>query len=129
MNECVSKHELLRTVQQKMCSSLEEALTFATELGVSKQVERFNNEDKSAAFISSINKSSGYLGRSSNIPPHMSAAGRYCIVKPPRGVASDDVFFCTTLQEVERSFNKIQGSTIFGSPSGEKHNSVVSILF
>ena len=128
MNECISKQDL-RTVKQKMCSSLEEALAFATELGVSSQLKPFQIEDKSSAFLSSITKSAGSLGRSSNLPPGMAAGGKYCVVKPPRGVASDDVFFCSTLREVEASFNTIHGSTIFGSPSGEKHKSVVSIFF
>ena len=38
------------------------------------------------------------------------------VVKPVRGVASDDVFLCTNLRSVESAFRKIHGSTIFGSP-------------
>ena len=39
------------------------------------------------------------------------------VVKPIRGVASDDVHLCPTLDSVREAFSKIQGSTVFGSPN------------
>ncbi|GMH71354.1 hypothetical protein TrRE_jg3914, partial [Triparma retinervis] len=38
-----------------------------------------------------------------------------CVVKPRRGVASDRVFKCTTLQEVAEATGEIIGSTSFGN--------------
>ena len=131
MNKCVSEHDL-RTVQQKLCSSMEEALAFATELGLSNQREPYNvkAQDKGVESLKNNPRGSpGSLGRGSNIPPQMSAQGKYCVVKPTRGVASDSVSLCSTLEEVKSAFNQIHGSTIFGSPSGEKHESVVSMYF
>ena len=130
MNKCVSEHDL-RTVQQKLCTSLEESLAFATELGLTNEREPYNINAQNQGvdtFKQSIRASIGSLGRASNIPPQMSSQGKYCVVKPARGVASDSVSLCSTLEEVKSAFNQIQGSAIFGSPGGEKHKSVVSIF-
>ena len=46
------------------------------------------------------------------------------IVKPIRGVASEDVYLCRNIAAVELAFSNIKGSTVFGSPK-EKHNAVL----
>lgn len=76
-----------------------------------------------------IPSNTGVLGLATNghtsgrVP---SASGcRYCVVKPSRGVASDDVHLCPDLDSVQDSYNKIKGSTVFGSMHGEKHASVL----
>ena len=46
------------------------------------------------------------------------------VVKPVRGVASDDVHLCKDLSSVKEAFDKIHGSSVFGSPS-EKHDAVL----
>ncbi len=46
------------------------------------------------------------------------------VVKPVRGVASDDVYLCKDLLSVKEAFGKIQGSSVFGSP-WEKHDKVL----
>jgi hypothetical protein len=46
------------------------------------------------------------------------------VVKPIRGVASDDVFLCRDFASVHEAFSRIHGSTVFGSPS-EKHENVL----
>jgi hypothetical protein len=43
------------------------------------------------------------------------------VVKPVRGVGSDDVFLCDDIDSVEQAFVRIRGSTVFASPE-EKHN-------
>lgn len=48
-----------------------------------------------------------------------------CVVKPSRGVASDDVHLCSSLKSVALAFAKIHGSTMFGSTNGEKHEKVL----
>lgn len=49
---------------------------------------------------------------------------KWVVVKPIRGVASDDVYLCKNLASVQRAFEKIHGSPIFGSP-WEKHANVL----
>ena len=47
----------------------------------------------------------------------------YCVVKPGRGVASDDVYFC------KNAFEQIHQTPVFGCPLGSKHESVVRVSF
>mmetsp|Transcript_15509 Transcript_15509/g.33745 ORF Transcript_15509/g.33745 Transcript_15509/m.33745 type:complete len:840 (-) Transcript_15509:85-2604(-) len=76
-----------------------------------------------------IPSNTGVLGLATN--DHTSGRGpsafgcRYCVVKPSRGVASDDVHLCPDLASVRDSYTKIKGSTVFGSMHGEKHASVL----
>ncbi|KAG7347744.1 biotin carboxylase [Nitzschia inconspicua] len=46
------------------------------------------------------------------------------VVKPCRGCGSDDVFLCQDLLSVRQAFDRIHGSTVFGSPD-KKHESVL----
>ena len=80
--------------------------------------EQENKEDDEEGYIPSI---VGVLGLASNKP---SSTRSYCVVKPPRGVASDGVNLCSTLESVKYAFNSIQGTTMFGTMHG-KHQSVL----
>lgn len=130
MNQELNKHGM-RTVGQKMCSSLDDAISFARELGVVDQ-SKIEQDVNDVDGIMSGNKSSedsdvntGTLGSAYNAPLFLSRKGKYCVVKPKRGVGSDDVHFCSNLQQVERAFQKIKGTSVFGSTSGEKHDHVL----
>ncbi len=149
MNECASQNGL-RTVRQKMCSSLEEAIQFARDLGVAPASIAGDVEHKSSSVVSSSSSSSsfenqveipptenlntGRLGRASNLPHYDDHVGdenginskTFCVIKPTRGVASDDVQFCSNLDEVKTAFEKVHGTSVFGSITGERHDSVVS---
>lgn len=46
------------------------------------------------------------------------------VVKPVRGVGSEDVFLCEDMASVESAFERILGATVFGSPR-EKHEAVL----
>jgi len=47
------------------------------------------------------------------------------VVKPLRGVASDDVHLCRTLPSVRSAFGKIEGSQVFGSARSETYDRVL----
>jgi len=48
----------------------------------------------------------------------------WAVVKPVRGVASDDVHLCKSTSSIRKAFDKIHKSSIFGSP-WEKHETVL----
>ena len=50
--------------------------------------------------------------------------GRRVVVKPIRGVASDDVFLCSDMESVEKAFYHIHGTPIFSEP-WDNHKSVL----
>ena len=131
----VAAEKGLRTVRQRMCASLEEAVDFATELGVSvgggddtneKTQVSTNSNAKDGSESNGSELNAGQLGRASNKPSHLSNNGKYCVIKPTRGVASDDVYFCSNLDAVKGAFERIHGTSVFGSITGERHESVVS---
>jgi gamma-glutamylcyclotransferase (GGCT)/AIG2-like uncharacterized protein YtfP len=94
---------------------------------------------------SNVDYNVGLLGKGTNLPSILSnddqdnnnqplsssstssspSSPTYCVVKPCRGVASDDVYFCKNLKDVEEAFLKIHHTPIFGDASGEKHESVL----
>ena len=120
MNQQISQVGL-SSVQQKMCYSLNEALDFAQHL--------FNNYDneniqkiKTQQLDVDDDTNLGILGTASNVGD---TKKKYCVVKPCRGVASDGVYLCNDLDSVKKAFEKIQGSSIFGSSLGEKHEGVL----
>ena len=138
----------LRVVRQKMCETLEEALEFASELGVRGEADCAGDKSENvgkrgAAEIISVVESSkaldgadcaeeqvpsnnGLLGMATNDHTEGTSLGRrYCVVKPSRGVASDDVHLCPDLESVQTAFTRIKGSTVFGSMHGEKHEKVL----
>ncbi len=136
MNDVLSRKGM-RVVKQKMCLSLEEALEFAKELGV-VSTGAGSNEDHDSGENSytthdrdtteleqdkELNR--GNLGRGSNSPGRPSNDGKFCVIKPKRGVASDDVQFCSNLDDVKIAFERIQGTAVFGSISGERNDAVV----
>ncbi len=47
--------------------------------------------------------------------------GCHVVVKPRRGVASDDVYLCSDLPALRKAFRKILSSPIFGSSKEAKH--------
>jgi hypothetical protein len=51
--------------------------------------------------------------------------GCLVVVKPLRGVASDDVHLCSNLPSLRKAFHKILNSPIFGSPKEAKHEQVL----
>ena len=156
MNQVVGDHGL-RVVRQKFCSTLDEALAFAhDDLNVPStdssattssipsspeiNIERNKRDDERL----DIDDNTGLLGKGTNIPTAIpsdanqeeqqqslsllsSSAAAYCVVKPCRGVASDDVYFCTNLQDVEEAFQKIHHTPVFGCAAGETHESVVCL--
>jgi len=133
MNKCVAEHGL-RVVRQKMCSTLTDAVNFATELGVcnlKSDDDKYESNKAGCSLENSDNDNmekinSGLLGRASNISHELSPIGKYCVIKPFRGVASDDVYFCPNIDAVEDAFEKVHGSVVFGSTTGgERHESVL----
>lgn len=55
---------------------------------------------------------------------HSDGGESMVVVKPVRGVASDDVHLCKDLLSVKQAFAKIHGSPVFGAP-WEKHTKVL----
>jgi len=98
MNKIVSSAGL-DVVKQKSCHTLEEAEEFAKELGL--------NDDASGAV----------KGNENNSP--------LVVVKPHRGVASDDVHLCSNMKSLREAFAKIHSSPVFGSSTAAKHQSVL----
>ena len=148
MNEACERAGL-RVVRQKMCQTLEEAVDFATELGVRGRAENDVDEisesaagsEEGAAGVGAsdmlngtdnrrdedhVPSNNGLLGMATNDHSDgTSLGGRYCVVKPSRGVASDDVHLCQDLESVQTAFTRIKDSTVFGSMHGERHDKVL----
>ena len=83
------------TVRQRSCGTEEEAAEFAGVLGLGETKE---GENGNAAMA---------------------------VVKPLRGVASDDVHLCRTIPSVRSAFSKIKGSQVFGSARSETYDRVL----
>ena len=131
----------LRVVRQKMCETLEEALDFASELGVRggeddddaeidepSQLpdENTKDEEREEDGLHDMSSNNGLLGMATNDHTDGSSLSkRYCVVKPSRGVASDDVHLCPDLDSVQAAFTRIKGSSVFGSMHGEKNDNVL----
>lgn len=94
----------LDVVRQKSCRSLAEAEAFARELGL--------GEDGAAA--------GGRADAAAGGAPPPSA-----VVKPRRGVASDDVHLCPDLPALRRAFAQVLGSPVFGAASAARHDAVL----
>lgn len=52
------------------------------------------------------------------------ASDKWVVVKPVRGVASDDVHLCKSLSSLKAAYEEIHGSSVFGAP-WEKHDAVL----
>jgi len=101
MNEAMKKHGL-NTVQQKLCHSLEETREFAQhvcEISTSEEEEETDSTKKSRV-----------------------------VLKPTRGVASDNVHLCSNLNQVKKAFEEIHQTEIFGSPH-QQHEYVLAQEF
>jgi ATP-grasp domain len=95
MNQVVGNAGL-SVVRQSLCRTVEEARAFAErELTM-------------------------YPAEQDTLP----SSPRRVVVKPIRGVGSDDVHLCTSIESVQEAFEKIHGSTVFGAPL-DKHDSVL----
>jgi len=101
MNEMVGKVGRLDVVQQKSCGTLVEAEEFAIRLGLGEET--------------ASDSGNGNDGESSPL----------VVVKPLRGVASDDVHLCSDLPSLREAFSKILQSPIFGSSVAAKHEQVL----
>jgi len=101
-------------VKQKLCQTGNETLEFATEL-----LARASEQDISAekGYFDA-----GVLGQGMNIEKSEHKAS--CIVKPIRGVASENVHLCHDLESVKAACNEILSSTIFGDAT-QKHQVVL----
>ncbi|CAJ1938248.1 unnamed protein product [Cylindrotheca closterium] len=86
-------------VKQKLCCSVEEAQEAARELGIEEYKK----------------------GKST---PLEQLTSTFVVVKPVRGVGSEDVSLCQSIASVEKAFHQIYGGTVFGSPR-EKHQSAL----
>jgi hypothetical protein len=98
MNKVVSSAGL-DVVKQKSCQTLEEAEEFAKDLGL--------NGDETEVVKADEN----------NVP--------LVVVKPHRGVASDDVHLCSNMKSLRQAFAKIHSSPVFGSSTAARHQSVL----
>lgn len=118
MNE-VMKKAGLKVVKQKLCPTLQEAKDFAAGLGVSDveaslyvdEVKERNNEESVRGLLGK--------GRNSDL-----VGKNVCIVKPMRGSASDSVFLCHSLKDVQEAYSNIYGTSILGSMT-DKHDAVL----
>ena len=97
MNEALAERGL-DTVRQRSCGTVEEAVEFARELGLGDGEEDSEGSASDAAMV---------------------------VVKPLRGVASDDVHLCRTLPSVRSAFERIKGSQVFGSARSETYERVL----
>ena len=134
MNEVVGRNGL-RVVKQKLCSTLDDAMSYAKdELKLVSSVTATTitplegkNTDQTQIIMNNhqiINQHTGILGQGRN-DKHASSLSSYCVVKPCRGVASDDVYFCKTLEDVKEAFQRIHETPVFGCANGSKHESVL----
>ena len=98
MNDVLSKAGL-DVVKQKSCETLEQAIDFARELGLNDNTHEEIKDD------------------GSNLP--------FVVAKPHRGVASDDVHLCSSMESLREAFVKIHSSPVFGSSTAAKHQSVL----
>lgn len=116
----------IATVQQRLCTSREEAVEFATSL------LRGPTSASSSTVQSKDGDSPDDVEDYSSPPPSSlsssSSAGSFrqsrVVVKPVRGCGSDDVHLCDDLDSVVNAFDRIHGSGIFGSP-GQRHEAVL----
>jgi len=149
MNQCIA-HSGLRTVKQKLCFTEEEAVKFAKQLGVIEEWEKdedvlslAKDRDKRTTSVNTedgdktdnnpllpTDSSDGALGLGAEKPySELDHKKRHvCVVKPRRGVASDDVHLCPNLSSVKQAFRKIFGSIIFASTSEDGRNTHDSVL-
>ena len=93
----------IKTVNQKLCTTVEEAVDFAKILEQNQREPPPQQQQQQQP-----------QQRTSCI----------CVVKPIRGCASDDVFLCDNTDSVRSAFQVIKGSTVLGSPK-KKHDTVL----
>jgi len=110
MNEVVKSVGGLEVVQQQSCENLEEALEFARKLGVVEDEEEIIGRENLDAEKRKV---------------RITTQRKMVVVKPPRGVASDDVHLCSNLASVRMAFDKVHHSPVFGSPTSSKHERVL----
>ena len=110
-------------VQQKQCQTLNETLEFASELLAQAEAAYNGSVKANKRPANDGYYDTGVLGQGSNTP--LAVNGRvYCIVKPIRGVASENVHLCHDLEGVKHAYKDIVSSTVFGDAS-QKHQVVL----
>ena len=104
-------------VRQKLCHSLNETLEFASEL--------LQEAEASGSDVSGSYYDAGVLGQGTNAATTAATKKKaYCIVKPTRGVASENVHLCHDEDSIAAAYYDITSSTVFGDAS-QKHQSVL----
>lgn len=127
----------LAVVKQKLCSTPEEAVDFARELGVAETEEdssstrddndksetsqqtsvATNEQDINIHNDDDIHANTGSLGNATNVHHHDASDDCHmCIVKPIRGAATDSVFLCKSQNDVKKAFGLIYGMPVFDTP-------------
>jgi hypothetical protein len=111
----------LEVVRQRLCTTVEEAVAFARELGVPEEAVSQERVEEEPTQQFSPQTSGGLLGFGRNTGYLES---KLCVVKPPRGAASESVHLCHSLLQVRHAFDHIFGDKVFGSTT-ERHESVL----
>jgi biotin carboxylase len=107
MNQVVGKAGL-RTAQQKLCNTVQEARAFARELMKAASVPVATPVDDKDGNSNSNTTSSNSTKSESSASP------RLVVVKPVRGVASESVYLCETAKQVKEACRNILASPVFG---------------
>ena len=97
MNQAVEEAGI-PVVRQRLCRTVEEAISFAEELGVKDDTTNENEHEPNNPRV---------------------------VIKPTRGVASDDVFMCDSVDSVREAFATIIESVVFGSPTQKNEAALV----
>ena len=116
MNEAVQRAGL-KVVNQRLCKTLQEAQDFAAGLKISDVKTSLGDTEKSKDDETIV----GLLGKGRNTEHFESPL---CVVKPMRGSASDSVFLCQTMKDVQTAFHDIYDSSILGSMT-DRHDAVL----
>ncbi|KAL3764742.1 hypothetical protein ACHAW5_011293 [Stephanodiscus triporus] len=115
------------TIEQRLCSSQEEAVEFATSLllattSLSPSSSSVQSRDDSDDVDDVVDRQSipqSGLGSTTSC-----FRQNHVVIKPARGCGSHNVYLCDDLDSVTCAFDRIYGSGIFGSP-GQKHENVL----
>ncbi|CAB9507584.1 acetyl-CoA carboxylase biotin carboxylase [Seminavis robusta] len=122
MNQVVAEAGI-PTVRQKLCTTLNEALTFARELLQEQASKPTSNHQgfSDAGVLGQGSNTYQYDGMDTQQQPPPKA---FCIVKPKRGVASEHVHLCHDEESVHNACKDILSATVFGDPT-QTHNAVL----
>jgi hypothetical protein len=116
MNEAIERAGL-KVVKQRLCKTVQEAQDFAVTMNVSGKEASLDGAEESKEAERIV----GLLGEGRNADHFENPL---CIVKPMRGAASDSVFLCHTLNDVQQAFDDIYDSSVLGSMT-DRHDAVL----